>query len=167
MDTDTYLYLLSLALALSGANTSSRPLTGTGARHVTSLPSDRGTTHHVVDTYQGTLPSLRLSCHDKEVRPRGGKLELSLFPGVVCFSSLSQPDPSLRRAFRQEHWWLSQIPTGYLGQVRKCCSIRLPPHQRIRIHQEQSVHVLFPHDSSIRVHLFFGPNFEILLTEKC
>jgi hypothetical protein len=28
----------------SGADTSSRPLTGTGARHVTSLPSDRGST---------------------------------------------------------------------------------------------------------------------------
>ena len=45
----------------SGADTSSRPLTGTGARHVTSLPSDRGATHHVVAAYQGTLPSLRLS----------------------------------------------------------------------------------------------------------
>ena len=38
----------------SGADTSSRPLTGTGARHVTSLPSDRGATHHVVAAYQGT-----------------------------------------------------------------------------------------------------------------
>ena len=45
----------------SGADKSSRPLTGTGARHVTSMPSDRGSTHHVVDDYQGTLPSLRLS----------------------------------------------------------------------------------------------------------
>ena len=44
----------------SGADTSSRPLTGTGARHVTSLPSDRGATHHVA-AYQGTMPSLRLS----------------------------------------------------------------------------------------------------------
>ena len=32
-----------------------------GARHVTSLPSDRGSTHHVVAAYQGTMPSLRLS----------------------------------------------------------------------------------------------------------
>ena len=45
----------------SGADKSSRPLTGTGARHVTSLPPDRGSTHHVVAAYQGTLPSLRLS----------------------------------------------------------------------------------------------------------
>ena len=45
----------------SGADKSSRPLTGTGARHVTLLPPDRGTTHHVVASYQGTLPSLRLS----------------------------------------------------------------------------------------------------------
>jgi hypothetical protein len=45
----------------SGADKSSRPLTGTGARHVTSLPPDRGSTHHVVADYQGTLPSLRIS----------------------------------------------------------------------------------------------------------
>ena len=45
----------------SGADKSSRPLTGTGARHVTSLPPDRGSTHHVVAAYQGTMPSLRLS----------------------------------------------------------------------------------------------------------
>ena len=45
----------------SGADTSSRPLTGTGARHVTLLPPDRGTTPHVVAAYQGTMPSLRLS----------------------------------------------------------------------------------------------------------
>ena len=45
----------------SGADKSSWPLTGTGARHVTSLPPDRGSTHHVVAAYQGTLPSLRLS----------------------------------------------------------------------------------------------------------
>ena len=44
-----------------GADKSSRPLIGTGARHVTSLPPDRGVTHHVVAAYQGTLPSLRLS----------------------------------------------------------------------------------------------------------
>jgi hypothetical protein len=45
----------------SGDDTSSRPLTGTAARHVTALPSDRGETHHVVASYQGTIPSLRLS----------------------------------------------------------------------------------------------------------
>jgi hypothetical protein len=44
-----------------GPDTSSRPLTGTEARHVTSLPSDRGATHHVVAVYQGTVSSLRLS----------------------------------------------------------------------------------------------------------
>ena len=37
-----------------GLDTSSRPLTGTGARHVTSLPSDRSAIHHVVAAYQGT-----------------------------------------------------------------------------------------------------------------
>ncbi len=36
-------------------------LTGTGTRHFTSLPSDRVSTHHVVVTYQGTMPSLWLS----------------------------------------------------------------------------------------------------------
>jgi hypothetical protein len=45
----------------SGADTSSRPLTGTGAQHATLLPPDRGATSHVVATYQGTMPSLRLS----------------------------------------------------------------------------------------------------------
>jgi hypothetical protein len=45
----------------SGTDTSSRPLTGTGTRHVTSLSPDRGSTHHVVTAYQGTLPSLGLS----------------------------------------------------------------------------------------------------------
>jgi hypothetical protein len=45
----------------SGADKSSRPLTGTGARHVKSLPPDRSSTYHVVAAYQGTLPSLRLS----------------------------------------------------------------------------------------------------------
>jgi hypothetical protein len=45
----------------SGADTSSRPLTGTGERQITSLSPDRGSTHHVVAAYQGTLPSLRLS----------------------------------------------------------------------------------------------------------
>jgi hypothetical protein len=45
----------------SGDDKSSRPLTGTGARHVMTLPPDRGTTHHVVAAYQGTLSFLRLS----------------------------------------------------------------------------------------------------------
>jgi hypothetical protein len=39
---------------IQGPDTSSRPLTGTGARHVTSLPPDRGATPHVAATYQGT-----------------------------------------------------------------------------------------------------------------
>ncbi len=34
------------------------------------------------------------SCHDGEVRSRPGKLEVSPFPGVVCFSMLSRPDPT-------------------------------------------------------------------------
>jgi hypothetical protein len=45
----------------SGADTSSRSLTGTGSRHVTSFPSDSASTHHVVAAYQDTMPSLRLS----------------------------------------------------------------------------------------------------------
>ena len=45
----------------SGADKSSRPITGTGARHVTSWPPDRGSTHHVVAAYQGTMYSLRIS----------------------------------------------------------------------------------------------------------
>ena len=44
-----------------GADTSSRPLIGTGAQHVLLLPPDRGATPHVVAAYQGTMPSLRLS----------------------------------------------------------------------------------------------------------
>jgi hypothetical protein len=46
---------------IQGLDTSSRPLIGTGARHVKSLTSDRGSTHHVVAVYQGTMTSLRLS----------------------------------------------------------------------------------------------------------
>ncbi len=34
------------------------PLTGTCTTHVTSLPTDRGSTHHVVTVYQGTMSSL-------------------------------------------------------------------------------------------------------------
>jgi hypothetical protein len=45
----------------SGTDKSSRPLIGTGTRHVTSLPPDRDSTHHVVASYQGTMPSLRIS----------------------------------------------------------------------------------------------------------
>ena len=45
----------------SGTDTSSRPLTGTGTRHVTSLSPDRGSTHHVVASYQGTLPLRRFN----------------------------------------------------------------------------------------------------------
>jgi hypothetical protein len=46
---------------IQGTDTSSRPLPGTGARHVTSLPPDRVATHHVVAAYQGTMSSLWLS----------------------------------------------------------------------------------------------------------
>jgi hypothetical protein len=44
---------------IQGLDTSSRPLTGTGARHVTSLAPDRGSTPHVAaasGAYQGTNP---------------------------------------------------------------------------------------------------------------
>jgi hypothetical protein len=43
------------------SDTSSRPITGTGTRHVPSLPPDRVATPHVVAECLGTMPSLRLS----------------------------------------------------------------------------------------------------------
>ena len=43
---------------IQGSDTSSRPLTGTGAQHITLLPPDRVTTSPVVADYQGTIPSL-------------------------------------------------------------------------------------------------------------
>ena len=46
---------------IQGPDTSSRSLTGTGARHVTLLTPDRGTTPHVVTDYQGTMSFLWLS----------------------------------------------------------------------------------------------------------
>ena len=51
----------SLRQHTQGPDTSSPPLIGTGSQHVMLLPPDRDTTPHVVATYQGTMPSLRLS----------------------------------------------------------------------------------------------------------
>ena len=88
----------------SGADTSSWPLTGTGARHVTSLPPDRGSTHHVVAAYQGTLSSLRLSV---------GKFLPSPIQPVV-------PIPSMRFFFlfdsqSSSHTHFDTSPSGAFG----------------------------------------------------
>jgi hypothetical protein len=46
--------ILYIPLVIQGSDTSSRPFTGTGTRHVTSLSPDRDTTHHVTTTCPGT-----------------------------------------------------------------------------------------------------------------
>ena len=76
-----------------GPDTSSRPLTGTGARRVTSLPSDRGSTHHVVAVYQGTMPSLRLSVGRFLPSPIQSVVP---FPSMRFFFLFDSPSSSLR-----------------------------------------------------------------------